>query len=245
MTAAVFANAVEKWHARVPFKMQSRVDLMKEETVRALRRSGCVEVWMGVESGSQKILDAMEKGTTVAQIVSAREKLKEHGIRASYFLQFGYPGETRDDIEQTLQMVRACRPDDIGVSVSYPLPGTPFYERVKTQLGEKRNWLDSDDLAMMYSATYDPAFYRGLYALVHAEFRLRQSARRVAQAAVRPWTLRSRHLRELAAMAYRAAAIPFLRWTLARAARPAAPTLLTPLASPQAAAVPTDQASLE
>jgi hypothetical protein len=145
-------------------------------------------------------------------------------------------------------MVRECRPDDIGVSVSYPLPGPPFYERVKSQLGEKRNWLDSDDLAMMYSATYSPAFYRALYALVHGEFRLRQSAQSVARAAARPWTLRPRHLHELAGIAYRGAAMPFLKWTLARAARPPVapvPTLLTPLASPQAAAVPTDQASLD
>jgi radical SAM superfamily enzyme YgiQ (UPF0313 family) len=176
----------------------------------------------------------------------ATRLLHDAGIDVGFFLQFGYPGETRDDIEQTMQMVRACRPDDIGVSVSYPLPGTPFYERVKTQLGEKRNWLDSDDLAMMYSATYTPAFYRGLYALVHAEFRLRQSAQRVGRAAARPWTLRLRHLRELAGMTYRAASIPVLRWALARAARPAAaPALLTPLANPQAAAVPTDQASLD
>ena len=90
------------------------------------------------------------------------------GSRSGFFLQFGYPGETLEDIELTLQMVRDCRPDDIGVSVSYPLPGTPFYERVKAQLGEKQNWVDSNDLAMMYRATYAPEFYRALHALVHA-----------------------------------------------------------------------------
>ncbi len=71
-------------------------------------------------------------------------------------------------------MVRECRPDDIGVSVSYPLPGTPFYERVKAELGEKQNWIDSNDLAMMYPATYPPDFYRALHGLVHAEFHAAQ-----------------------------------------------------------------------
>jgi radical SAM superfamily enzyme YgiQ (UPF0313 family) len=164
-----FANAVEKWDARVPFKMQSRVDLMKEETVRALRRSGCVEVWMGVESGSQKILDAMEKGTAVGQIVSARQKLKEHGIRASYFLQFGYPGETWADIQKTIQLVRETRPDDVGVSVSYPLPGTSFHERVCEELGAKTNWEDSEDLAMMFKGAYASEFYRALHDALHLE----------------------------------------------------------------------------
>ena len=94
----------------------------------------------------------MEKGTRVEQIAAAARRLHDAGIEVGFFLQFGYPGETLEDIELTLQMVRDCRPDDIGVSVSYPLPGTPFHERVKAQLGEKQNWVDSNDLAMMYRA---------------------------------------------------------------------------------------------
>ena len=96
------AAEVEKLDAALPFKMQSRVDLMTADNVRALRRAGCAEVWMGVESGSQKILDAMDKGTRVEQIAKARENLREEGIRACYFLQFGYPGETWQDIQNTI-----------------------------------------------------------------------------------------------------------------------------------------------
>ena len=94
-----FADAVEALGARIPFKMQSRCDLMTRDTVAALRRAGCAEVWMGAESGSQKILDAMEKGMRVEQIYSACENLRRHGIRAGFFLQFGYPGEEWDDIQ--------------------------------------------------------------------------------------------------------------------------------------------------
>ncbi len=82
---------------------------MTRDTVGALKRAGCAEVWMGAESGSQKILDAMEKGTRVEQIYEARENLRRHGIRACFFLQLGYPGETREDIDKTIQMVRRCR----------------------------------------------------------------------------------------------------------------------------------------
>src|SRR4029079_3323143 len=149
----------------------------------------------------------MAESTLVVYIDEATRLLHDAGIEVCFFLQFGYPGETRDDIDQTLRMVPRRRPDDIGVSVSYPLPGTPFYERVKAQLGEKRNWLDSDDLAMMYCATYDPAFYRALYSLVHAEFRRRKSAHAIAQVAARPWALSRRHLREIASLAYHGAAM--------------------------------------
>ena len=164
-----FADEVEERGAQVPFKMQSRCDLMTRDTVEALRRAGCAEVWMGAESGSQRILDAMDKGERVEQIYAARENLRRHGIRACFFLQFGYLGETWDDIQQTIRMVRETKPDDIGVSVSYPLPRTKFYDLVANQLGPKANWSDSGDLAMMFRGTYSSEFYRELADSLHSE----------------------------------------------------------------------------
>jgi radical SAM superfamily enzyme YgiQ (UPF0313 family) len=164
-----FATEVERLDAAIPFKMQSRVDLMTADTVHALHRAGCAEVWMGAESGSQKILSAMDKGTRVDQIAVARENLRKEGIRACYFLQFGYPGENWQDIQQTIALVRDTRPDDIGVSVSYPLPGTKFFERVRAQLGKKTNWSDSEDLSMMFQGAYTDNFYRALHDALHAQ----------------------------------------------------------------------------
>ena len=164
-----FASEVELRRAAVPFKMQSRVDLMSAETVQALHRAGCIEVWMGVESGSQKILTAMDKGTRVDQVAVARESLRKEGIRACYFLQFGYPGENWQDIQKTIALVRDTRPDDIGVSVAYPLPGTRFFDRVRAQLGKKTNWSDSEDLSMMFQGSYTDEFYRALHDALHAQ----------------------------------------------------------------------------
>ena len=164
-----FADAVERRDAAIPFKIQSRADLMTSETVAALERAGCEEVWMGAESGSQAILNAMDKGLTVASIHRARQRLGDAGIRAAFFLQFGYPGETLAEIEETIELVRSSRPNDIGVSVSYPLPGTLFHQRVKEQLGEKRNWIDSQDLSVMFRAAYTDEFYRCLRNALHCE----------------------------------------------------------------------------
>jgi anaerobic magnesium-protoporphyrin IX monomethyl ester cyclase len=166
-----FANAVESLDARIPFKMQSRCDLMTRETVKALRRSGCKEVWMGAESGSQRILDAMDKGIRVHQIHDACVNLRRNGIRACLFLQFGYPGEEWAEIEATLRMVREVAPDDVGISVSYPLPGTKFHQIVSGQLGLKANWSDSADLAMMFRGAYGTEFYRALANAIHTEVR--------------------------------------------------------------------------
>jgi anaerobic magnesium-protoporphyrin IX monomethyl ester cyclase len=166
-----FADAVESLDARIPFKMQSRCDLMTRETVKALRRSGCNEVWMGAESGSQRILHAMDKGIRVHQIYDACSNLRRNGIRACLFLQFGYPGEEWEEIQATIDMVRDVKPDDVGISVSYPLPGTRFFQIVSSQLGSKANWSDSGDLAMMYHGAYPTGFYRALADAIHAEVR--------------------------------------------------------------------------
>ena len=142
---------------------------MSEQIVRNLKAAGCAEVWMGVESGSQAVLNAMDKGLQVSSVISARSRLKAAGIRACYFLQFGYPGETWAELQQTIAFVRETRPDDIGISFSYPLPGTVFYEHVQEQLGRKRNWTDSDDLCIMFKAAYTTDFYRAVREALHAE----------------------------------------------------------------------------
>lgn len=175
-----FNRLIQQEQLDVHYKIQSRADLlMKDATIEELAASGLEEVWIGAESGSQKILDAMDKGITLGQIKKSTDLLQEKGVRVAYFLQFGYLGETREDIEKTLNMVEANAPDDIGISVSYPLPGTPFYDTVKAQMGEKENWEDSDDLDLMFEGTFPPDFYRALQRFVHHRFRLRQGWQKV------------------------------------------------------------------
>jgi radical SAM superfamily enzyme YgiQ (UPF0313 family) len=245
-----FAELVNERDASIPFKCLLRADQVTVKVAAALRAARCRTVWLGAESGSQRVLDAMEKGTRIDQIDTATRLLHDAAIEVGFFLQFGYPGETRDDIERTLQMVRDCRPDDIGVSVSYPLPGTPFYERIKVQLGEKQNWVDSDDLAMMYRATYGPEFYRALHALVHSEFRTRKWGDELRRAALHPASFRLRHVRRMIGCASHVVRRPFLQRRVDRLARVPSPSLsVTPITvpgvlSPQAAAVPTDQSAL-
>ena len=170
---AELAVEIEARGALIPFTIQSRADLMTPLAVEALARAGCREVWLGAESGSQRVLDAMDKGIRVEQTAQATRRLRAVGIRACWFLQFGFPGETFEDVLATVEMVRECLPDDVGVSVSYPLPGTRFFELVEAELGEKTHWQDSNDLAMMFQGTYQTPFYRKLRQVVHRELELR------------------------------------------------------------------------
>jgi radical SAM superfamily enzyme YgiQ (UPF0313 family) len=240
-----FADLVEEKKTRVPFKSLSRADLLlRDGEIDALKRSGCRIVWIGAESGSQKILDAMEKGTRIVQIYEAARRLHAAGIHVGFFLQFGYPGETRRDIELTLQMVRDCQPDDIGVSVSYPLPGTKFFERIKDQLGATQNWMDSDDLAMLYQGPYTTTFYRQLHKVLHKEFRIRRYRVELKQALRHPRAFSRKHLRRMAAMTYNTMTLPFARHRLNRLEKQHHFNLsaLAPGLNQEAAAIPSSQA---
>jgi len=182
-----FADLVEKEDLRLQFKIQSRADLLLQENyVRALARAGCDNSWMGAESGSQKILDAMDKGTRVEQIFEATRLLRQHGIKPSFFIQFGYPGETKEDIEMTIRMINELLPYSIGISVSYPLPGTVFYEKVKADLKEKANWTDSDELMIMFRNKYSPGFYKQLHRYVHKSYRSHMAFEQIRKLMARP-----------------------------------------------------------
>ena len=198
-----FRDWVKSKKLKFRYKIQSRADLLlQEDTIVALAESGAETVWVGAESGSQKILDAMDKGTTVQQICTATKLLKKNGIRTAFFLQFGYLGEEKEDIDKTINMVLDLMPDEIGISVSYPLPGTNFYDKVKEQLKEKTNWTDSDELALMYKGTFSPSYYKKLHRYVHKVYRRKQSFSNFKNLFLNPSNINRTKLRSAAALAY-------------------------------------------
>jgi anaerobic magnesium-protoporphyrin IX monomethyl ester cyclase len=229
-----FADALHAQGGLIPFKCLSRADLLtRDGEVDSFARAGAQTVWMGAESGSQKILDAMDKGTRVEQIHEAARRLKRAGIRVGFFLQFGYPGETRADIEKTIQLMRDCDPDDIGISVSYAMPGTKFYEAVREQLGEKQNWQDSDDLAMLYQGPFSTEFYRKLYRVLHKEFRVRKAWKSLKHNA---------RIYDIARIGYNLLTLPIARMQLnALASQSQVALSILPHMTHDAAATPTPQ----
>lgn len=184
-----FADLIEKEDLKFKFKIQARADLLLQENyIRDLARAGCDNIWIGAESGSQRILDAMDKGTTIEQIENSSKLIRKYGMKPSFFIQFGYLGETKEDIRKTVRMINKLLPHEIGISVSYPLPGTGFYEKVKTDLKEKTNWTDSDELALMFRNTYQPAFYKQLYRYVHRSYRMHLALDSIKQLLTEPAT---------------------------------------------------------
>ena len=218
-----FADLVEKEDLKFNFKIQARADLLLQENyVRDLARAGCDNIWMGAESGSQRILDAMDKGTTIDQIEKSTKLIRKYGMKPSFFIQFGYLGETREDIKKTIQMINKLLPYEIGISVSYPLPGTGFYEKVKSDLTEKTNWTDSDELALMFRNTYQPAFYKQLYRYVHRTYRMHLALDSIKQLFLHPARVTGRKIRKAASYFYYLPASFLARLKLGSLEKPAA-----------------------
>ena len=198
-----FNTKLKEQSLKISYYIQSRVDLLlKEDTIDCLAESGLEEVWVGAESASQKILDAMDKGTTVEQIYQATKILKDKKIKVAFFLQFGYLTENQEDISKTIAMVKELMPDNIGISVSYPLPGTKFYDKVKDDLKLKSNWTDSDDFDMMFNGTYNSSYYRKLQRFVHKEFRKLQGFQNLKQLFSQPSTISVANIKSIVKLGY-------------------------------------------
>jgi anaerobic magnesium-protoporphyrin IX monomethyl ester cyclase len=185
------AQALEEMHCRIPFTIQTRADLVSEAMAAALAAAGCREAWLGAESGSERVLKAMNKGTTVPEILAARGRLKGAGVRVGFFIQLGYLEEELPELLATRTLIETAQPDDVGVSVAYPLPGTKFHDTVQEQLGSKTHWEDSGDLDMLFAGAYTADFYRAVRDLLHEQVRLTQldpvQARRVRSELAERW----------------------------------------------------------
>jgi radical SAM superfamily enzyme YgiQ (UPF0313 family) len=150
----------------------------------------------------------------VEQIAEATALLKRHGIKPSFFIQFGYLGETKKDIELTIAMINRLLPYDIGVSVSYPLPGTLFYEKVRQEMQEKQNWTDSDDLALMFRNHYQPPFYKQLHRYVHKAYRKHLALDSLEHLFRSPLSVNKALFRKAASLLYYAPAASLEKWKL-------------------------------
>lgn len=141
-----YAAELKRREIRIPFETISRADrMMKDDVLETLAEMGCWRIWIGAESGSQRILDAMERGVTVDQVLFAVRTAKRYGIQVGMFLMWGYDGETIDDIEATVDLVRRADPDIFLTTVSYPIKNTPYFHELGSRVAATRDWADATD----------------------------------------------------------------------------------------------------
>jgi radical SAM superfamily enzyme YgiQ (UPF0313 family) len=145
----------------LPFETITRADrLQSEAAVIALRELGCYRIWIGSESGSQRILDAMQRGVSVEQVRRAVKLAHKHGIRVGMFLMWGYEGEELEDIAATVEHVKESNPDIFFTTVSYPIKGTPYFDAVKDKVRLPVAWAEASDRDYFIGGRYGRDYYR-------------------------------------------------------------------------------------
>jgi anaerobic magnesium-protoporphyrin IX monomethyl ester cyclase len=160
------ADEIEKRDIRVGIECLTRVDLLDGDTVGHLKRMGVYRIWCGIESGSQRILDAMEKGFTVEQIHKAANWIHEEGIELACYVMAGYLGETFGDMRSTLRLIEAIRPDKLSVSIAYPIPGTRYHDDVKERIFDASSWRHTNDYRVSYHRKYPDRYYTSARQLI-------------------------------------------------------------------------------
>lgn len=161
-----YAAEMRRRGIQIPFECITRADRVNEKVAETLAALGCFRVWIGSESGSQRILDAMERGVKVEQVQQAVALCKRNGIQTGMFLMWGYDGEEIEDVEATVEHVRQCRPDTFFTTVSYPIRGTPYYERSASKLVSIGAWEDRTDRDFAIRGRHSRQFYRHADALL-------------------------------------------------------------------------------
>ena len=156
-----YPDEMNRRNMRIPFETISRADRMKkEEVLAALAELGCYRIWIGSESGSQRILDAMQRGVKVEEVQNATKMAKQYGIEVGMFLMWGYEGEELSDIEATIEHVKESNPDIFFTTVAYPIKNTGYYEKVKKKLIFSSDWNNASDRELRVVGRHTKKYYK-------------------------------------------------------------------------------------
>lgn len=163
------AEEMDKHDLHIPFECITRAERMNDEVISALKRMGCFRVWIGAESGSQKIIDAMDRRVSVDQVREMIIKTREKGIEAGTFIMVGYPGETEEDIKETLHHLKVSNPDYYTITLAYPIKGTDLYNEIEKEITHSPEWNMSTDREIDFKRTYPKSFYKHALRFISAE----------------------------------------------------------------------------
>jgi radical SAM superfamily enzyme YgiQ (UPF0313 family) len=164
-----FAHEVKVRNLVMPYECITRADRLNEEVIVRLKESGCFRVWIGAESGSQKVIDLMDRRVEVQQVQEMIQLSKRHGLQAGTFIMVGYPGETSEDIYATVRHLKKADPDLFTITVAYPIKGTPLYAEVEERFITKLSWDKSTDRDIDFERTYNRRYYDHAIKMINNE----------------------------------------------------------------------------
>jgi anaerobic magnesium-protoporphyrin IX monomethyl ester cyclase len=177
-----YAAEMARRHLKIPFECITRADRMNPRIAETLASLGCFRIWIGSESGSQRILDAMQRGVKVEQVQEAVSLCKQNGIQTGMFLMWGYEGEEMADVDATVEHVKRCRPDVFFTTISYPIKGTPYFQKTAARLVNIRPWETTSDREIQIRGRHSVNFYRHADELLKSEMAAEPDAGKILAA---------------------------------------------------------------
>jgi len=173
MTA--FAEEMEKRKLSIPYECITRAERLNKVVLEQLKATGCFRIWIGAESGSQRIIDLMKRQVDIEKVAEMMQLTKSFGIKTGTFIMLGYPTETMEDIEHTINYLKSANPDEFTLTLAYPIKGTALYHRLEKELIINRDWAQSTDRDIDFKRTYPKSFYKHAIRRVYNEVRLHQA----------------------------------------------------------------------
>lgn len=169
-----FAEALKEANLSIKYECITRAERMNEEIVQILKETGCVRVWIGAESGSQKIIDAMDRKVDIEVVKQQLIASRKAGIETGTFIMVGYPGETYEDILKTATYLEESMPDQFTITKSYPIKGTSLYQEIEDKITKQPNWFENTDREIEFERTYPDRFYDAAIRFIYNRVRLKQ-----------------------------------------------------------------------
>lgn len=154
-----FHEEVVKQRAQIRFECITRAERLNDEILRLLKEAGCFRIWIGAESGSQEIIDAMDRRVDVNHVKKIIQDTNAMGIETGTFIMLGYPGETKKNIDETIQYLKEAKPTHYTITIAYPIKGTSLYNEIEDKITERPNWESSTDREIDFKRTYSRKYY--------------------------------------------------------------------------------------
>lgn len=154
-----FNRELRERNLKVKYECITRADRLDEEVIKVLKASGCFRVWIGAESGSQKVIDLMDRRVDVKQVREMIKLAQKHGIQAGTFIMLGYPGETEEDIEETIIHLKESNPEYFTITVAYPIKGTELFAEIEAVQTNNFKWDANSDRDRDFRRTYNRKYY--------------------------------------------------------------------------------------
>ncbi|MBL4710026.1 MAG: B12-binding domain-containing radical SAM protein [Flavobacteriales bacterium] len=156
---AAFSAEMQRRKISIPFECITRAERMNEAVIQQLKAAGCFRVWIGAESGSQRIIDLMKRQVDINKVAEMMKLTKSHGIETGTFIMVGYPTETKEDIDLTIDYLKDANPDSFTITVAYPIKGTGLFNQIKPLITEQPEWSRSTDREIDFQRTYPRKYY--------------------------------------------------------------------------------------